>query len=69
VVKLDLSGLGLQGDLDLKGFTNLKSLDCSDNGLTDLELDDCQKLEYLDCSNNYHLGEIEIEETVKIDGV
>ena len=33
VEKLDLSELGLQGELNLEGFTNLKSLDCSDNEL------------------------------------
>ncbi|CAJ0765830.1 18049_t:CDS:2, partial [Entrophospora sp. SA101] len=53
VEKLDLSNLGLQGELNLEGFTNLKSLDCSDNELTDLDLYECKKLEYLDCSNNY----------------
>ncbi|CAJ0767237.1 24404_t:CDS:2, partial [Entrophospora sp. SA101] len=53
VEKLDLSSLGLQGELNLEGFTNLKSLDCSDNELTDLDLYECKKLEYLDCSNNY----------------
>jgi len=36
----------------LKDFTNLKSLDCSDNELTDLDLNKCEKLEYLDCLNN-----------------
>ncbi|CAH1768355.1 6567_t:CDS:2, partial [Entrophospora sp. SA101] len=46
VEKLDLSSLGLQGELNLEGFTNLKSLDCSDNELTNL--DKCEKLEYLD---------------------
>jgi len=53
VEKLDLSSLGLQGDLSLEGFTNLKSLDCSDNELTNLDISDCYKLGYLDCSNNY----------------
>ncbi|CAJ0763523.1 15298_t:CDS:1, partial [Entrophospora sp. SA101] len=28
VEELDLSSLGLQGELNLEGFTNLKSLDC-----------------------------------------
>ena len=50
--KLVLSSLGLQGELNLEGFTNLKSLGCSDNELTNLDLDECEKLEYLDCSNN-----------------
>lgn len=50
--KLDLSSLGLQGELNLEGFTNLKKLDVSDNELTNLDLNDCGKLEYLDASNN-----------------
>ncbi|CAJ0647269.1 4121_t:CDS:2 [Entrophospora sp. SA101] len=33
IEKLDLSSLGLQGDLKLEGFVNLKRLDCSDNEL------------------------------------
>jgi len=50
--KLDLSSLSLQGKLNLKGFTNLKSLNYSDNELTDLDLNKYEKLEYLDCLNN-----------------
>jgi len=52
IEKLDISELGLQGDLNLEGFTNLKRLYCSDNELEDLEISDCLNLEYLDCSNN-----------------
>ncbi|CFW93423.1 Putative Internalin-related protein [endosymbiont DhMRE of Dentiscutata heterogama] len=69
VEKLDLGELGLSGELNLAGFTNLKRLDVSDNELTKLELDYCPNLEYLDCSNNYRIGETEIKETVKIEGV
>jgi len=36
----------------LEGFTNLKKLDVSDNELTNLDLNDCGKLQYLDASNN-----------------
>ncbi|CAH1769862.1 3070_t:CDS:2, partial [Entrophospora sp. SA101] len=62
VEKLDLSNLGLQGELNLEGFTNLKSLDCSDNELTDLDLDE------LNVSSNKELQEVhanhnEIQET------
>lgn len=55
IEKLDLSSLGSQGDLKLEGFVNLKRLDCSDNELEGLDIKDCGKLEYLDCSNNSSL--------------
>ena len=52
IEKLDLSFLSLQDKLNLKGFTNLKKLDVSDNELTNLDLNNCRKLEYLDTFNN-----------------
>jgi Leucine-rich repeat (LRR) protein len=52
IEKLDISELGLQGNLNLAGFTNLKKLDCSDNDLTSLNLGHCENLKYLDISNN-----------------
>lgn len=42
----------LEGSLSLKGFTNLKTLYCSGNKLTKLDLKDCLKLEVLECQNN-----------------
>jgi len=65
IEKLDISSLGLQGKLDLKGFTNLKSLDCSDNELTSINLSGCSKLEYLDCSCN-KLKQLELKETPQL---
>ncbi|CAG8526011.1 24633_t:CDS:2 [Racocetra persica] len=52
VEKLDISELGLKGELNLCGFTNLRSLDCSNNQLTKLIIKDCPNLKYLDASNN-----------------
>src|ERR1700752_2044109 len=40
------------GKLDLRGFTGLEKLNCSDNQLTDLDLSDCQSLKELNCSDN-----------------
>ena len=52
VKKLDLSSLSLQGELNLEGFTNLKSLDCSDNKLINLDISNCENFKYLNASNN-----------------
>ena len=51
--KLNLNSLGLQEDLLLEGFINLKSLDYNNNELTNLDISDYYKLEYLNYSNNY----------------
>ena len=56
IEKLDISNLGLQGELNLEGFVNLKRLDCSNNELTDLDISECSKLKYLDASNNQIKG-------------
>src|SRR6185437_1972455 len=67
IEKLDISELGLQGDLDLKGFTSLKSLDCSRNELTSINyLSGCSKLEYLDCSCNLLKQQLEIKENFQL---
>ena len=42
----------LTGSLDLTGFVNLKELWCGGQNITSLNLQDCSKLEYLDCSKN-----------------
>lgn len=43
----------LEGSLSLKGFINLKKLDCRDHKITELkDLDDCAKLEVLYCTRN-----------------
>jgi len=49
---LNVSKQELKGTLRLKGFTNLKRLNCSNNQLTSLDLSDCPNLIELDCSNN-----------------
>ncbi|CAG8766554.1 21235_t:CDS:2, partial [Racocetra persica] len=52
ITKLDINSKELKGFLYLKGFTNLKELDCSNNQLTNLVLLDCPNLETLICNNN-----------------
>lgn len=42
----------LEGNLSLKGFVNLKTIDCSFNKLTKLDLSDCPKLQELVCHDN-----------------
>jgi len=42
----------LEGALKLKGFTELRNLNCSENKLTNLNLHDCPNLDTLNISNN-----------------
>lgn len=52
ITVLDISKRELKGRLSLKGFANLKRLNCSDNQLTSLDLSDCPNLIELKCNNN-----------------
>lgn len=52
ITVLDISKRELKGRLNLKGFANLKRLNCSDNQLTSLDLSDCSNLIELKCNNN-----------------
>nr|CAG8433650.1 12612_t:CDS:10 [Entrophospora candida] len=49
---LDISKKKLAWKLKLEVFTSLESLNCSENKLTSLDLNDCPKLTKIDCSNN-----------------
>ncbi|CAG8762356.1 18746_t:CDS:1 [Racocetra persica] len=49
---LDISAKGLEGPLDLSDFSNLEYLDCSDNCLTKLNLNNCRKLKNIKCSKD-----------------
>lgn len=40
------------GDLKFEGFVNLEKLNCSNNDLTSLDLNDCLELWHLNCENN-----------------
>ncbi|CAG8627296.1 20086_t:CDS:2 [Gigaspora margarita] len=48
----NISKRNLKGRLNLKGFANLKKLNCADNQLTNLDLSDCPNLVELKCNNN-----------------
>lgn len=52
VESIDLSFKNLSGELDLSGFTSLKSLDLSGNEITGVTLSNCSSLEEIDCSFN-----------------
>lgn len=49
---LTINDKNLKGHLDLKDFTKLEKLDCSDNQLTNLDLSQCTELTHLYCDNN-----------------
>ena len=51
IAGLDLSGLDVEGDLNLPDAAYLESLSCSDNGLSSITLTGCSNLGSLNCSN------------------
>ena len=52
VESIDISFKNLSGELDLSGFSSLKSLDISGNEITGVTLSNCSSLEEIDCSFN-----------------
>lgn len=50
--RVDCPGLGIRSLSDISYFKNLRTLDCSDNLLTDLDLRKCPLLTEVDCSGN-----------------
>ncbi|KLL05309.1 MAG: hypothetical protein MRERV_2c031 [Mycoplasmataceae bacterium RV_VA103A] len=52
IKELKIYGEGLEGELDLSDFKNLEELDCSDNCLTNLNLNNCLKLNEINCQYN-----------------
>jgi hypothetical protein len=49
IIELNLNNKGLQGSLVLSGFTNLLTLDLTDNPITSLDLSVCPNLDVLEC--------------------
>ena len=66
VTELDLSGLGLTSLENLSAFPNLKTLDCSKNQLTALDLSGNPALERLSCGNN-RLTELDMSQNRKLE--
>ena len=52
ITNLDIKEWGLTGELDLKDFTNLQELDCSNNQLKSLNLKENTNLTKINCSGN-----------------
>jgi len=52
ITNLDIKEKNLQGSLDLSDFVNLEELECGNNKLTSLNLDNCLKLRILYCYKN-----------------
>ncbi|CAG8592538.1 36329_t:CDS:2, partial [Racocetra persica] len=50
--KLGISSENLEGELDLSDFVNLRSLNCSYNKLTSLNINNCSQLESIWCTGN-----------------
>ncbi len=52
VTAIDCSGLGIESMEGLWYLINLERLNCSDNDLTELNVENCGKMTVLDCSDN-----------------
>lgn len=65
VTELDLSGLGLTSLDNLSAFPNLKTLNCSNNRLTTLDVTGNPLLESLSCGNNL-LTELNLKDNGKL---
>lgn len=50
-IKLNISNKNIEGVLDLKNFSNLEELDCSNNKITEI-INIPKTLKYLNCENN-----------------
>ncbi len=65
ITGLYLSDKSMSGILDVSGFANLDYLNCSGNGLTELNVSGLAKLEYLNCSGN-KLTELNVSGLTKL---
>ena len=52
IEEIDISNQNLESELDLSDFINLEKLNCSDNNLIDLNLNNCKNLKTLICYGN-----------------
>lgn len=52
IVAIDISELEITGSLDLTAFAQLKELYCSQTGITSVNVNNCTKLEIIDCSDS-----------------
>ncbi|MCI8510130.1 MAG: hypothetical protein HFJ06_16475, partial [Lachnospiraceae bacterium] len=52
LIKIDLSGYGIKGELDLNNFTELREIDCSANKISCLKINKLNKLKSLNCRKN-----------------
>jgi Leucine-rich repeat (LRR) protein len=52
IKKLEIKSKNLEGELDLREFTNLEYLDCTDNKLTDIKFSNNKKIKYLLIKSN-----------------
>ena len=67
-LSIDCSGLGISSLSGIEYFTNLTSLNCSNNQLTYLLIDELTDLELLDCSDN-QLTSLEVSSLKKLGSI
>jgi len=67
ITSLNLASCNLTGELNLKGFTNLKLLNCEDNQITVLDVSDCPQLKHLELENNKALTHLYVADLNKFD--
>ena len=69
VLELNCENNNLTGTLDLSRNTNLENIDCSDNGIEQLNITGCMNLIYIDCSNNIITGTLDLSGRTNLVGV
>ena len=66
ISNLNISGLGINSIVGIQSFSKLTSVDCSNNKLSELEINDLILLKALNCSNN-QLIELDIQSNINIE--
>ena len=63
---LNLNSRNLTGEMNLTGFTNLKTLECTNNQITSLDVSNCPNLVHLNLKNNPLLADLHVFSLKKI---
>ena len=68
LISVNLNGVNIKGTLDLNTFTELKTIKCSNNKITELKIDKLKKLKKLYCNGN-NIKKINLSQNKKIETI
>lgn len=69
IVAVNCSGSDLVGELDVSGFSELVQVDCEQNRITGLNVENCPKLRLLAFRNNTSVGDIDLTASPELEVV